>query len=291
MVKLFLLRLGVPLGGRFPALFYRLAWLTGRVAWYLMPRTRDRVVGNLLPFCDGNRERARHASKEVFTHIARYYVDLATLPRRDLESFGREYIRLVNGERGTRLIAKPGPIIVLSAHSGNPELAVQAFTYHGRPFVALVEPLEPPELARYLLRLRSSAGGSFHEADMGGIRACIDALRQGQLVAMVADRDIQDSGVCVEMCGRKVKLPRGAFELARRTHATLLPILCIRDGLDHQVAFIEEPYCVAKTDDPGEDVRRAAQRWAGLLEEHIRRFPGQWKILEDFWKVHACGEG
>ncbi|MBE7518235.1 MAG: lysophospholipid acyltransferase family protein [Thermoflexaceae bacterium] len=291
MVKLFLLRLGVPLGGRFPWLFYRLAGLTGRAAWWLMPRTRKRVLRNLLPFCDGERDRAHRASKEVFVHIARYYVDLATLPRRDLESFGRDYIRLVNGERGTRLIERPGPIVVLSAHAGNPELAVQAFTYHGRPFVALVQPLEPPELAQYLLKLRSSAGGSFHEASMGGIRACIGALRQGQLVAMVADRDIQDSGVCIEMCGRRVKLPRGAFELARRTHATLLPILCIRDGLDHQVAFIEEPFCVAKTGDAEEDVRRAAQHWAGLLEQHIRRFPGQWKILEDFWKVHACGEG
>lgn len=291
MTKLFLLRLGVPLAGRFPGLFYRLAGLTGRAAWYVMPRTRKRVIGNLLPFCEGSEQRARQSSKEVFRHIARYYVDLATMPRRDLESFGRDYIRLVHGERGTKLIEQPGPIVVLSAHSGNPELAVQAFTYHGRPFVALVEPLDPPALARYLLKLRSSTGGAFYEADMGGIRACIDALRQGKLVAMVADRDIQHSGVCVQMCGRRVKLPRGAFELARRTHATLLPVLCVRDGLDHQVAFVEEPYCVPKTDDPEEDVRRAAQRWAGLLEQHIRRFPGQWKILEDFWTVHACGEG
>lgn len=291
MLKLFLLRLGVPLGGRFPGLFYRLAGLTGRLAWYAMPRTRERVVRNLLPFCGGNERRARRASKEVFGHVSRYYVDLATMPRRDLASIERDYMRLVNGERGARLIEQPGPIIALSAHTGNPELAVQAFTHRGRPFVALVQPLEPPELAEYLLRLRSSAGGTFYEADIGGIRACIEALKAGKLVAIMSDRDIQGSGVCVEMCGRRVKLPRGAFELARRTRATLLPILCIRDGIDHQVAFIEEPYCVAKTADAEEDVRQAAQRWAGLLEQHIGRYPGQWKILEDFWEAHACGEG
>jgi len=289
MVKLFLFRLGVPLAGRAPWLFYRLAVVVGWLAWRVQPGRRRRVINNLLPLCDGDERRARRQGIEVFRHVARYYVDLATLPRRDIACFERDHLRLVHGER-LKLLDAPGPLIVLSAHTGNPELAVQGFTNRGRAFVALVEPLQPRSLADYLLALRSSAGGAFYEADRRGVRACLDALRDGKLVAIIADRDIQGTGVCVDLCGRKVKLPRGPFELARRTHASLLPILAAREGVEDQVVFVEEPYCVPSTGDAEEDVRMAAQHWACILGRHLLRYPGQWKVLEEYWAVHACGE-
>jgi len=289
MVKLFLLRMGVPLAGRTPWFFYRLAVVVGWVAWYVQPGKRRRVIRNLSPLCDGDVNRARRQGIEVFRHVARYYVDLATLPRRDIACFERDHLRLVNGER-LKLLDGPGPFIVLSAHTGNPELAVQGFTNRGRAFLALVEPLQPAALADYLLALRSSTGGTFYQADRRGVRACLDALRDGMLVAIIADRDIQGTGVCVDLCERRVKLPRGPFELARRTHASLLPILAAREGVEDQVVFVEEPYCVPATDDAEEDVRQAAQHWACILGQHLRRFPGQWKVLEDYWTVHACDE-
>ncbi len=289
MVKLLLLRLGVPLAGRAPWFFYRLAVAVGWVAWQVQPRRRQRVVNNLLLLCGGDERRARLQGIEVFKHVARYYVDLATLPRRDIARFERDHLRVVNGER-LKVLDSPGPLLVLSAHTGNPELAVQGFTNRGRAFVALVEPLRPPALANYLLALRSSTGGAFFQADRRGVRACLDALRDGKLVAIIADRDIQGTGVCVDLCGRRVKLPRGPFELARRTHALLVPILAVREGVEDQVVFVEEPYCVLTTDDPEEDVRQAAQHWACILGAHLLRFPGQWKVLEDYWTVHACGE-
>jgi len=289
MVKLFLLRLGVPLAGRAPWLFYRLAVVVGSIAWHVQPARRRRVISNLLPLCNGDESRARRSGIEVFRHVARYYVDLATMPRLDITRFERDHLRLVNGER-LKLLDKPGPLIVLSAHTGNPELAVQAFTNRGRAFVALVQPLDPPALANYLLALRSSTGGAFYEADLRGVRACLDALRDGKLVAIIGDRDIQGTGVCVDLCGRRVKLPRGPFELARRTNAALIPILAARDGMEDQVVFVEEPFCMSVTDDPEEDVRLAAQHWACILGRHLFRFPGQWKVLEDYWTVHACGE-
>ena len=72
-------------------------------------------------------------------------------------------------------------------------------------------------MATHVQRLRAKAGGSFHEADFQGLKALIAALRRGELVGVMGDRDIQGTGVRVEMAGRHVKLPRGPWELARRT--------------------------------------------------------------------------
>ena len=250
--------------------------------------TSIKVTSNLLPACDGDRRRAQREALKAIRNVARHYVDLATLPRRDISHYERDHITLVHGER-LQALSEPGPIIVISAHMGDPELAVQALTVHGRSFVALVEALRPQSVADYLLELRSSAGGTFYEADFGGLRACVDALKNGGLLGMVGDRDLQGNGVCATMLGQRVKLPGGPWELARRTGATVLPVFAARRGMDDMTVFVEEPLCVRRDGDAEDAVREAIQQWAGILERQLRREPGQWTVLEDYWKVHRCG--
>lgn len=288
MTKYIGLRLFMPLAGRFPRFFYGFAFVMGWIVWRLHGPTRRQVVSNLLPACDGDRRRANTEALKAIRNVARYYVDLATLPHRDIENYERDHITLVHGERLT-VLSEPGPIIVISAHMGDPELAIQALTVRGQPFVALVEALQPQRVADYLLELRSSAGGTFHEADFGGLRACLDALKGGGLLGMVGDRDLQGNGVTTTLFGRCVKLPVGPWELARRTGATVLPVFAARRGMDDMTLFVEEPICVRSDGDAGEAVRQAVALWTTILERNLRREPGQWTVMEDYWRVHRCG--
>lgn len=289
MNRLFLLRVLAPIIGRLPLVFYPVAALAGTTAWYIRPRERRHLTLNLLPLCDGDRERAEREGRRAYRNVARYWVDLCTLPHRNMAFFERDHLDLVHSERLVAL-EPDGPVIAVSAHTGNPELAIQALTYRGRPFIALVEPLRPPSLSRYMLAIRSSAGGYFQEATLAGLRNCVEALRRGECVGMMADRDIQETGLCVELAGRRVRLPRGPWELARRTHATVLPVFTSRGSRDNFRVYIEEAFKVNCSADAERDVREAIERWAAMFEKHLRREPGQWWVLEDFWDVHRCGE-
>ena len=289
MCKLGVARVLRPLVGRFPQFFYRLSPLAGWLAYHLRPGVRRNVVRNMLPLCDGDLQRAKREALQACQYVAQYWVDLASLPRRKMAGFEAERITLINGER-LGVLDAPGPVVAVSAHMGNVELVIQALTYRGRDFIALVEAQKPPEWSRYLLDLRSSAGGNFHEAGFGGLRSSLSALKNGQLVGVMGDRDIQQTGLCVELQGRKVKLPRGPWELARRSGAVVLPVFCARTKRDFFDVHIEEPFHVDMTDDPEADARKAAEHYATLLEAHLRRDPGQWAVLEDFWRVHACRE-
>jgi len=277
-----------PVAARFPGLFYRIASATAWVAWRLKRKTRRRLIRNMLPLCDGDLAAARQASKAAMRNVAQYYVDLATLPGRKMSAFEAEHLEVYHGGR-LEILAEPGAAVVVSAHTGNAELAIQALTFRGRPFVALVEALEPREWADYLLQLRSSTGGAFHEATFSGMKALLDAMKAGHLAGVMGDRDIQGSGVCVPFFDREVKLPRGPWELARRFDAPLLPVFSARKRRDHFRVYVEEAFRVERTEDGDEDVRRAAARYARLLEAHLRREPGQWTVLEDYWRVHSCG--
>lgn len=283
------MRVLAPVMGRVPWLFYPVATVLGTLAWYVSPANRRRLLRNVVPFCDGDHERTVASSRRAYRNIARYWVDVATLPHRDMANFTAGNLTIVNGER-LAVIDRPGPVIVVSAHMGNAELALQALTFRGRPFVALVEKVRPEKLGDYLLRLRQTGGGQFEPAGFKGVRACLESLRSGGTVAIMADRDIQGNGMCASLGGRSVKLPRGPWELARRTGATVLPVFATRLHQDHFILEVEEPFSVGcEGADAESDVRAAIDRWALVLEAQLRRHPGQWIVLEDFWRVHRCG--
>jgi len=282
------LKVAAPVVGRLPRPAYALARGAGWIAWRLRAGTRTRVEGNLLPACGGDHEQARGASRTVFQNVASYYVDLATLPYREDSGFEEEHL-LVEGEEHVPSLFEPGPVIIVSGHTGNPELALVAVAQRGRQWVELVEPLEPPALGRYLARLREAAGGIVAEADASGTRAALRQLRAGGMVALVADRDLSGAGICVTLLGRQVLLPRGPWELARRTGARVAPLFAARRFADDQTVWIEEPFTVPAEGDREEAIGAAAQRWADLFGAHLRRDPGQWTVLEDYWEVHACG--
>lgn len=289
MIKLLMMRLLRPVVGRFPSAFYRIASFVGWFAFQTRRGLRRKAVRNMLPLCDGDLPRAKQEALRATQRVAQYYVDLATLPQRNMARFEAEHLTIDRPDR-LAVLERPGPAVVVSAHTGNAELAIQALTYRGRDFVALVEALRPQQLSDYLLGLRSSTGGRFHEADFTGLRACLEALKQGHLLGMMGDRDIQDTGLCLELAGRHVKLPRGPWELARRSGAPVVPIFCTRVRNDHFQLYVEEAIQVARREDADADVQAAAEQFAIVLEAHLRREPGQWFVLEDFWRVHACGE-
>ncbi len=288
MITLWTLRLAGPIVGRLPWLFYPVAAIGGWIAWWTKPACRENLTRNMLPLCNGDRRRARREGLRAYQNVARYWVDLTTLPYRNMATFERNHIRVVD-DGGAKALEAPGGLIVVSAHMGNGELAIQAMTTRGRRFIALVEPLKPPELSKRMLRLRSSAGGLFYPADYGGLRAAIEALKRGEILGMMGDRDIQGSGLCVTVCGRRVRLPRGPWELARREGVTVVPAFSTRSWTDRFVVHLDSPITVGCTGEPEEDIRQAMERWASLFERRVKESPGQWAVLEDFWRVHGCG--
>ena len=287
--RLRLLRFAQPLIERFPGVAYRLASVAGWLAWRTRRDLRRRVTRNLLPLCNYDRRRARRLGRRSVQHVARYFVDIASLPGRDMARFEAEHLEVYHSER-LKALDEPGPIIIVSGHSGNAELAIQALGHRGRAFTAVVEAQHPPEWSDYMLKLRRSAGARFVESTRAGLKDAIQCLRDGQVLGLMADRDIQGNGVCVEFFGRKAKLPRGPWELAQRYEARVIPIFSSRKRRDQFRVYVGEPFRVAEFGDGDEAVDTAAQHFARLLEGHLRRDPGQWLVLEDFWRNHHCGD-
>src|SRR5665647_3665267 len=110
MTKLWWMRVGRPLVGRYPAVFYRVALVAGWVAWHIRGELRRNVIHNLLPLCDGDLPRAKRDGLRVFQYVAQYYVDLTTLPRRNMALFERDHLHITNPEY-LGAVEHDGPVV------------------------------------------------------------------------------------------------------------------------------------------------------------------------------------
>ena len=267
-----------------PAL-YRVAETVGDLGYALFPGVRANVWDNLRHvFPPGTPKKTiRKAARQVFRNVALYYADLASMPRMDVQELFDK--RLVVHGLFELLIpaAQSGKgVIMMSAHFGNPELVGQGLIPCGVKVFALTEPLEPPQLSRLLDGIRSSKGHTFAPVSVGNVKRVMRTLKQGGVVVLMADRDIEGPRMVVPFMGADVSMPTGPIEVALRTGAIVIPSFTTRNGymLD---AYCEEPLELERTGDFEQDVRTGTLKFLERFERRLRADPGQWAVFERIW--------
>jgi phosphatidylinositol dimannoside acyltransferase len=167
---------------------------------------------------------------------------------------------LGNWDAGGRWVAKRWPLTVV-VEVLRPRMLFDRFVEHRRSLGMTIVPLEPGTDAT---------------------ARCIEQLRKGELVALVADRDLSGSGVEVTMFGKRTKMPAGPAVLSIRTGAPLIAAVIYqhRDGtwLARVLPPVEQP-----PHDAPDRVSILTQRVAEKFEELIRAAPEQWHVFNRYW--------
>jgi KDO2-lipid IV(A) lauroyltransferase len=292
MWKLALLWLTVQTLGRAPAVGYRVAYVVGGLAYRLRGSVRAAVEENLAIVTDESDEQAlKPLAQQTFRNAAYYYVDLARMPYLDVAGFEVRNLR-PQGVEHLWAARERGAFVLASAHFANPEICIQALGNHGIEFMALTEPVKPPALSRYVDQLRSSQGNPFLALRAGSLRQAIRWLRNGKVVGVMIDRQIEGhgDGVKVPLFGRLAEIPRGAPELARHTGCPILPVFVYRRGFESFDVVFEPSFEVANSTDRERDILQACLTLAGLLEKHVAADPAQWIVLRRFWRPERLAE-
>jgi lauroyl/myristoyl acyltransferase len=278
--------------------FYRLAAFLVRI----LPLKGAYWVG--LRFCDAafyfNR-RGRAAVREnlrvIFEHQgilpSRYLLDGCA--RKTFQYFGKylaDFIRFkklsptglldrisIQGLEHLEAIrdSKRGALM-LTAHYGNWELGGAFIASMGIAVNAVVRPVPSPALERIFQFFREQRGLKVIPLDHAGI-GIIKALKRGEAVALVGDRDFTGNGHPHRFFGREVSLPRGAAWFAHRTGAPIYMGFAVRAPDDSFILRMHPPI------DPvaaGSEEAIQAQIIA-IMEETIARDPCQWFIFDPFW--------
>jgi lauroyl/myristoyl acyltransferase len=175
--------------------------------------------------------------------------------------------------------AGKGTVIALP-HIGSWEWGGSFLNSLGLGMTAVAEELEPPELFAWFKEKRESIGIRIEPLDARAGTVLLDTLKNGGVVGLLCDRDIQGNGIEVEFFGERVTIPAGPATLALRTGATLVAAACYSGpGRDH-FAVITPPILAVREGRLREDVTRVTQLIARELEGLIRRAPEQWHMLQ-----------
>lgn len=243
----------------------------------LVERNLRRIYG-----ADYGGAELRRSVRETFWSYTRYWIDSFRLPDLDLETIDAGFSAEGYEHVAESLARGVGPILVLP-HLGGWEWAAFWLTQvQGIPVTAVVEAVEPPELFEFFVEFRRALGMNIVPLGPGAGTEVLRAIKAGHIVCLLADRDIEGTGVPVEFFGETTTLPAGPATLALRTGAPLLPTAVYFQGEVHH-GVVGPPLPAERRGRLRDDVAHLTQEMAGRLEGLIRAAPEQWHLQQPNW--------
>jgi KDO2-lipid IV(A) lauroyltransferase len=178
------------------------------------------------------------------------------------------------------ITAKTGVIVCLP-HAGNWDHAGAYFCAKGIHLVTVAEHLKPEKLFLKFLSYRQAMGMEVLPLDGRVLGTLAQRLRQGALVALVADRDLSRSGIDVTFFGGPARMPAGPALLAMKTSAPLITAFVSYTDSGIHIEFNEVAIPTAGSDE--DRVLEIVQRMAKQFEDGISVHPQDWHMLQRIW--------
>ena len=249
----------------------------------MVARHQLRVRPELTP------DELRRAVAEAFESYAYYWAESFRLPGTSpealdaqLDPVGFEHIRSGYEAGNGVVLAMP--------HLGLGEWAAfWTTTFQQIPVSAVVEPVEPPELARWFVGLRAALGMEVIPLGPKAGAAAAAALAQGRILTLMSDRDVGGGGIEVDFFGERTTLPGGPATLALRSGAPLVASTVYLEDGRHK-GIVLPPLDTSRRGRLREDVARVTQDLAHAMEQLIRMAPSQWHLMQPNWPSDLVAE-
>ena len=179
------------------------------------------------------------------------------------------------------LVAEGKGVIVALPHSGNWDHAGAYFCATGIPIISVAEKLKPERVFKAFLSYRQRIGMRIYSTSENVIPILNKHLSDGEVVALVADRDLSKSGIEVKFFDGVAKMPSGPALLSLRNNSYLVVAHVTYTDIGIHIKF-SEPL----TSNNGADkskIEDLTQQAADIFAEGIARSPEDWHMLQKIW--------
>lgn len=170
---------------------------------------------------------------------------------------------------------KGRPLIVTTAHIGMPEMLANFASLLGFPGVAVAE-VPSNEWYREFLKRREKFGMKI--IPMGGsYPILLSAIKDGQFIYLVSDRDIKKKGIILDFGRGKKYFPTGFASLSVETKTPLAFGCGVPTGPKGKYrGYILGPYYP-------KDINDALEWFAQNLYEFVYKYTDMWFVFQDEW--------
>lgn len=258
----------------------------GTIDYWLRPKLRHNLIAQLQTLAQREPDPALSSMPEGILKTAYQVNDRALLevialygskhsPDRLLPEIRVQHLDKLDACHRDKL-----GVVLLGMHMGNGvALATHLNKSHGPIHVVYRESNKVPAgffkqgIERLGLNAINASGSG------GGFRDMLKALKKGHIVFILMDQGSKHSGIAVEFLDKKMNMPQGPAELARRTSAPIVPVLLT--GVEASWNFeMSEPMYLQ----PDEPIGHQVSRISDLMARHILAHPQWWSWHQRRWR-------
>ncbi|MBN9281115.1 MAG: lipid A biosynthesis acyltransferase [Hyphomicrobium denitrificans] len=266
------------------------AWSWRRLAPLINPKRHKRALDNLRIAFPEKSEAERTAI--ALAHWENLGRVMAETMRIDQVIADPTRLVIRNPKVFERYSSKLGPIVGVSLHMGNWELAIWPLTIAGADPACVYRSVNNPYIDRYLRYQRRDLypGGMFGRGKVEGdhgdsqktARIIMDFVRRGGRLGVVCDL-YDRSGLPVPFFGKDARTVAIPAMIARRAGARIWMSRCMRIGKDSRFEIELKELRIPRTANHGEDVKWVTAAMTRQFEEWVREMPEQWMWSNRRW--------
>lgn len=249
-------------------------------------RLRNRVVDENLrgAFPAWSPRRVARVRRAMWRHLLLMVVEIAHAPRKLRLSNWRRRLELKASREMFRTMIGDRPVVWVSAHFGNFELAAHFLGLLGLHGYAVARPLDNRLLDDYVRRFREFYGQKML-AKQGSSDEIQEMLSRGGTLCVLADQNAGRKGVWVDFFDRPASTHKAIALFALHHDALLVTTTMARQGRPLHYKSAIEDVCDPREIPQGvEPVAYITQRFTSALEAAVRRQPDQYWWLHRRWK-------
>ncbi len=178
--------------------------------------------------------------------------------------------------------------ILLTAHTGNWQIAMTVLERLGRTVHLLMRPEDNPAVQESLSIQQEEEKIKIISVDgpMGGMVETMKALEKGDVVSIMGDRAYGSRSVSVDFIGETAHVPCAAFMIAAAAKCPVVTLLSSKaDTHTYHVDIADSFTPKWEQGEPRDQQLQAwTQRFASVLETYLKTRPLQCFLFYDIWK-------
>ena len=247
--------------------------------------THRRIVRRNLHFAfpELSQNQVQGMSKRIFQHFGIAILEILQMSCSTCEEMLKN-VHVEGDEIVTQALAEQKGVIIISAHLGNWEMALQYCPcYLQRSLTGVAKRLRNKMLDSFVHMSRTRFGNKIIYKK-GALPEMTQTLRQGEILGLLMDISRRFDGVEVKFFGRRATATPAAAMLALRCKSPLIPIFCHRNSRGELVIKVEDPLEIKRTGNLRSDLQTNTQLITDSVERAVRKHPEQWNWLLKRWK-------
>ena len=222
--------------------------------------------------------------REVLIHFCSLLVEIVHLPRMMHSRNWRNFLDLGNNPIIVDALLKDRPLMIVTGHLGNWEMAGYSLGLLGFTTHAIARTLDNPHLEKFLRNFRERTGQKVL-AKKGDFDQMQEILAKGGTIATLADQDAGPRGQFVEFFGRPASTHKAVALLALeyKVPMAVVGVPRVARPMKYQV-ICEDLIDPLDYEGRPDAVQAITQRYTSALERMIRKYPEQYFWLHRRWK-------